>query len=227
MENINVKNAVDVLKDRVNKIVGSNKSKAKLSIVDKIKQKYYSAWLDYAAVKIEDLKNENKDIKVGMEIINDKITESIDTASVNDIKKLDKEYASDKKELENNNQKIEDLKIIAQEAQEKLDEIDAKVEQQEAVEVEQETVTPIVDESHKEATETAVEEKLKETEEVLKNNVESMNMEEAKTNPIEKMLVEYREKTDDLLAKYNNENSAIFSKYVSEKEAINLFNIKS
>ena len=39
MENINVKNAVDVLKDRVNKIVGSNKSKAKLSIVDKIKQK--------------------------------------------------------------------------------------------------------------------------------------------------------------------------------------------
>ena len=158
MENINVKNAVDVLKDRVNKIVGSNKSKAKLSIVDKIKQKYYSAWLDYAAVKIEDLKNENKDIKVGMEIINDKITESIDTASVNDIKKLDKEYASDKKEFENNNQKIEDLKIIAQEAQEKLDEIDAKVEQQEAVEVEQETVTPIVDESHKEATETAVEE---------------------------------------------------------------------
>ena len=138
----------ELLKDKITKINGSNKSKAKTSIIAKLKNFYQNKRLEYATNKIQELNELNQQ---QMTEKNDKIFEAASIpGNVEGINSVASEYES---KIEKTNEKINKYTDIAEAAQSKLNEY------QEVEEKNQEEL---------------INEKLKESEKKLKIEVNNM-----------------------------------------------------
>lgn len=217
LDNINFKKTSELLGTFKNKINGYNKSKAKLSILDKIRKFYFGLVLNIKNNQLDKLDEQQKNIKENLENYKEQFERQMTIAN-NEVKLTETEKNISKEELKktNNEKKIKSIEKSANEIQAKIDEIDNKeiedrvadikpIENTSDIEIDQvsKNLEAEADKvAQEEKSNVQVEQELKNVEEELKNTVNastepvkieepSVNVEQPKEeNEIEKIKAE-------------------------------------
>ena len=204
LKDIIVKKAKDILGSLDTKVVGSNKSKANLPIIDRIKKYYLELAIDTYKDEIDKLEEEKVEINESLDAYKNDFEQQLNVPN-NEValKELDKNIKLEEKNKANNEVYLTVAKEEVEKKQAKLDELNAKIEENQNViepiknDVEVDKVSENLEKEANKVIESTeadikVEEELKNTEEELKNTVNSFNepTEEKVENHVEKSQVE-------------------------------------
>ena len=212
LNEINIKKAGDILGNLKNKITGSNKSKANLSIIDKIR-KYYLEKInlllnDSLSKRVE----EKEEIEESLEAYKDDLNEAIKIeANGTELKKIAKGIKEDEHDLKTNEKVTDFLKKTIASNEEKLSKIEEKEKTSNEVEIKpieansdekEDSVSTDKLEVKEEMTPSVSDEiETKISEFISKYNAEMTNINKELIENIKAM---YATKIDDLSNKYQN-----------------------
>ena len=206
MNEITQVNIKELLNEKIAKVTGSNKSKAKVSIISKLQKFYYSKKYDYASNKVESLKQQNE--KLNQENLDKQMEAAMLSDNAKEIVKVANKYNS---KIQNTEEKIDKYTDMAAVAQSKLAE---KINNDEQLE-----------------TEEIVNKELSETEKILKSEVNNMQSVETPSveknsfdSQVEKMSLEVMKVIKPLVSEMMKEqeikNTEEKQKYVADTQVV-------